>query len=353
MALRCRATFGFGIGRSVYLLPLPAGSAAITQFVPHTFYTGGHPTRLLNDTTHAGFEVRCQIDLHAAVAGSGTVSVLGSWPGAARQSKRVSLPAGASSVALVLDAAQTKAARLWHPNGQGDQVLYNITATFAPDAGPVATTSRRLGFRHIALVTANDTDPSTHAALAAADGSGQHTMFFRVNGAALYARGANKIPMDLMDGRLTAGERNHFAQTTVLGWQRFHAGGAVSEGHRRLVQSAAEAGFTVMRIWGGGIWEPRAFFDACDEYGVLLYADLMIAAKQNYSLGGRNYRVVVPAELEYQIKRLSHHASIALWDGCNGAPCQNSVHVEQVAAASHLSGCVACRVPARDSGVPW
>ncbi len=127
----------------------------------------------------------------------------------------------------------------------------------------------------------------------------------------------------------------------------------VSEGHRRLVQSAAEAGFTVMRIWGGGIWEPRAFFDACDEFGVLLYADLQIAAKQNYSLGGRNYRVVVPAELEYQIKRLSHHASIALWDGCNGAPCQNSVHVEQVAAASHLSGCVSCRVPARDSGVPW
>ena len=227
MALRCRATFGFGIGRSVYLLPLPAGSAAITQFVPHTFYTGGHPTRLLNDTTHAGFEVRCQLDLHAAVAGSGTVSVLGSWPGAARQSKRVSLPVGASSVALVLDAAQTKAARLWHPNGQGDQVLYNITATFAPDAGPVATTSRRLGFRHIALVTANDTDPSTHAALASADGSGQHTMFFRVNGAALYARGANKIPMDLMDGRLTAGEHNRFAQTTVLGWQYFHAGGAV------------------------------------------------------------------------------------------------------------------------------
>ena len=208
MALRCRATFGFGIGRSVYLLPLPAGSAAITQFVPHTFYAGGHPIRLLNDTTHAGFEVRCQIDLHAAVAGSGTVSVLGSWPGAARQSKRVSLPAGASSVALVLDAAQTKAARLWHPNGQGDQVLYNITATFAPDAGPVATTSRRLGFRHIALVTANDTDPSTHAALASADGSGQHTMFFRVNGAAVFARGANKIPMDLMDGRLTAGEHN-------------------------------------------------------------------------------------------------------------------------------------------------
>ena len=69
MALRCRATFGFGIGRSVYLLPLPAGSAAITQFVPHTFYAGGHPIRLLNDTTHAGFEVSCQIDDRCQVRG--------------------------------------------------------------------------------------------------------------------------------------------------------------------------------------------------------------------------------------------------------------------------------------------
>ena len=41
-------------------------------------------------------------------------------------------------------------------------------------------------------------------------------MFLRVNGAAVYARGGNKIPMDLIDGRMSA------------------------TAHRRLVQSAAE-----------------------------------------------------------------------------------------------------------------
>ena len=59
------------------------------------------------------------------------------------------------------------------------------------------------------------------------DGSGQHTMMVRCNGAAVYAAGANKVPMDLMDGRLTAA------------------------GHRRLVQSASEANFKMLRIWGG------------------------------------------------------------------------------------------------------
>jgi beta-mannosidase len=65
----------------------------------------------------------------------------------------------------------------------------------------------------------------------------------RVNGAAVYSRGANKIPMDLIDGRMSA------------------------TAHRRLVQSAADAHMNTLRIWGGAIWEPRAFYDACDEFG--------------------------------------------------------------------------------------
>ena len=32
--------------------------------------------------------------------------------------------------------------------------------------------------------------------------------------------------------------------------------------HRRLVQSAAEGNFNMLRIWGGAIFEPRAFYDA-------------------------------------------------------------------------------------------
>ena len=49
--------------------------------------------------------------------------------------------------------------------------------------------------------------------------------------------------MDLLDGRMSA------------------------TAHRRLVQSAAEGNFNTLRIWGGAIWEPRAFYDACDEFG--------------------------------------------------------------------------------------
>ena len=65
-------------------------------------------------------------------------------------------------------------------------------------------------------VNASPAKPMAPTASAGGKGTGRLTMFFRVNGAAVYARGANKVQMDLLDGRSTA------------------------EAHRRLVQSAAE-----------------------------------------------------------------------------------------------------------------
>ena len=56
------------------------------------------------------------------------------------------------------------------------------------------------------------------------NGTGTLTMMFRVNGAATYARGGNKIPMELLDGRMTA------------------------VAHRRLVKSAAEGNSNMLRI---------------------------------------------------------------------------------------------------------
>ena len=154
----------------------------------------------------------------------------------------------------------------------------------------------------------------------------------RVNGAPVFARGGNKVPMDLMDGRRTAGAEH------------------------RLVQSAVEGNMNTLRVWGGGVWEPRAFFDAADELarpapfaprslprahsiaaagalksrlwatpagngpnvrpeylsqGVLLYTDMQFT--WGYIVGTASER----AEMDYQIKRLSHHPSIAMWDGCN------------------------------------
>jgi hypothetical protein len=236
-----RATFGFGIARSVYLVSVPIGGAAITELAPQTFYQGVHPTERLADDNHAGFEVRAVVDLLAPANTSGTLTVVGGWPESVAVSKAVTLTVGNNTVVVTIPASQTLAVKLWHPHGHGGQPRYAINATFEPSSSsvvartgrrfntippPPATTERLLGFRHAVLITINDSDPVAVAAAQSQNGSGTFTMFFRVNGAAVYARGANKVPMDLMEGRMTA------------------------NAHRRLVYSASEAHFNTIRVRG-------------------------------------------------------------------------------------------------------
>jgi beta-mannosidase len=174
-----RSTFGFGIWKSVYLLPVARGGAAITQLISHTFYAGGHPVTMLTDGTHKGFDVNVTAEFWtspSAAGPAGRLTVLGGWPGA--QPLSTTVGAGSAHATVTLPAAQTLAARLWHPNGHGEQVRYNLTATFTPDAAGVAPSvaTRLIGFRHIAMVTINDTDPSLVARAPAQDGTGSLTM---------------------------------------------------------------------------------------------------------------------------------------------------------------------------------
>ena len=90
--------------------------------------------------------------------------------------------------------------------------------------------------------------------LAGVDGSGNATMRFKVNGADIYARGGNIIPMEELEGRLSA------------------------VAYDRMVQSAADAHFNLFRVWGGGIDPPEAFFDAADRNGILIYEDVMFGS---------------------------------------------------------------------------
>ena len=92
-----------------------------------------------------------------------------------------------------------------------------------------------------------------------------------------------------------------------------------AEAHRILVKSSADGGMNTLRVWGGGIFYPTAFYDACDEYGVLVYHDMQYA-----STGGGAHGPIATAtqeaELRHQIRRLSHHPAIVLWDGNNEIP---------------------------------
>ena len=68
----------------------------------------------------------------------------------------------------------------------------------------------------------------------------------------------------------------------------------------------AEAHFTMLRVWDGGVWEPSAFYDACDEMGVMIYHDMQFSGSHLEWYSQADFQVA-REELQYQIQRLSHH----------------------------------------------
>ena len=296
------ATFSSGIWQSAYVATVAPSSVALLHVVPLLRYLGAYPVGALREGAHAGFAVNVTLHVWAPAGGArGSFALAGSWPGAAAATPMLDSPPGESRVSLQL-AAPASAIALWWPNGLGGQPLYNRTAswTAAGAAAPaVVAAPRRLGFRVAALVTINDTNASAVAESAAAEGSGSFGMFLRVNGAALLARGADLVPMEQLEGRLSAAA------------------------YAALVDSAADARMNALRLWGGGIYPPQAFYDACDARGLLLYHDLMFSGGMGHGIESAAQPLSAAAaasirgELAHQVRRLAHHASIILYDGAN------------------------------------
>ena len=149
------ATFSKGLWKRVYVLTAPTGTATINHIVPQIHYLGDYPTTPLTSSTHAGFRVDVRVFVQAPETGAqGTLKLSTEWGATAQAS--VDLRDGSEQVVTLSTAATD--VELWWPNGVqgGGPKLYNLTVTFEPDARadtvPAAAT-RRVGFRHFALVT--------------------------------------------------------------------------------------------------------------------------------------------------------------------------------------------------------
>ena len=286
-------TLSKGIARSVYLAHVApaAAAAAIVSVKALVRFLGAYPTAPLSDATAGPWRVDVTIYLLAPAGASGRVRVVGEWDAQNPASVDVTLAAGVETPVTLSLSVPVGAAALWWPNTVAlGRRLYAVNASFTSSASGVSVAAqRRVAFRSLALVTADDSAP---ASLAGVPGSGNSTLRLKVNGADIFARGANWIPLEELDGRNT------------------------DAAHVAAVQSAAAASMNLMRIWGGGTWPPDVFFDACDAAGILLYIDVQYASQAD----SHHFAAVTAeqqSEIAYNLRRISPHPSVALIDACN------------------------------------
>ena len=86
-----------------------------------------------------------------------------------------------------------------------------------------------------------------------------------------------------------------------------------------------------IRVWGGGYYPDDFFYDICDELGLLVWQDFMFACAV-YNLTDA-FEENITAEFVDNVRRLRHHASLALW-------CGNNEMEQFVAQASGSPPCV-------------
>lgn len=163
--------------------------------------------------------------------------------------------------------------QLWWPNGLGKQPLYRVTVRLATGD----TRVWRIGLRTMTVSREKDEwgEEFCHV----------------VNGVKVFAMGADYIPEDNILARVTP------------------------ERTRRLLEDCKAANFNAIRVWGGGYYPDDAFYDICDELGLLVWQDLMYACAF-YDLTP-DFERSIRVETQQNVARLRHHASLALICGNN------------------------------------
>ncbi len=171
-------------------------------------------------------------------------------------------------------------AYLWYPKNAGLPYLYDVTVTLWKDGEAVDTYTLRSGIRTVEL---ERTSLSTEG-----DRSGEFR--FLINHRPVFVMGTNWVPLDA-----------------------FHSRDA--ERLPRALELLGESGCNAVRCWGGNVYEDHAFFDYCDEHGILVW--------QDFAMGCAVYpcdetmQFNLKCEVEQVVKKLRNHTSLCLWAGDN------------------------------------
>ncbi|TBU32964.1 glycoside hydrolase family 2 protein [Dichomitus squalens] len=169
---------------------------------------------------------------------------------------------------------------LWYPVGYGKQPIYTVDLKITDKDGHLLDSkSQKFAFRRAVVVQDE------------LEGQEGRSFLFEINKIRIFCGGSNWIPADSFLTRLTA------------------------EKYRQWLQLLVDGNQNMVRVWGGGIYEPDAFYDICDELGILVWQDFMFGCGQYPAYD--SFTKSVEVEAEQNVKRLRHHPSIVIFTGNN------------------------------------
>ncbi|MBN2668522.1 MAG: glycoside hydrolase family 2 protein [Bacteroidales bacterium] len=182
-----------------------------------------------------------------------------------------------SSDTLLNGQFTMKNPQLWWCNGMGEPNLYQLRWDVYRENRLLFSQKQNLGIRTIQLIQNQD--------------STGRTFYFELNGEPVFAKGANLIPDDHF---------NPFQNRSKMD---------------SLLNMAINSNMNMLRVWGGGVYPEDEFYSLCDSKGLMIWQDFMFAGAMYPPTEA--FEKGVSKEVEYQVKRLRNHPSLALWCGNN------------------------------------
>lgn len=233
-------------------------------------YAGARTTAIEKD--HAAMELVATVDWHDRPARV----TIDAQVGPTKISKSVELVGGENDVVIPFEISHPE---LWWPQGYGKAHLYSLEVKLVDAAKK--TLDCKDGKVGVCLVEMLQEPRS----------DGGRGLRFTVNHRDYFAKGLNWTPSDSMFGRVS------------------------DERIRKLVKLSAEANVNMLRVWGGGVYEPESFLKACDEAGILIWQDFMMAC--THYPQDPEFLAGLKEEIGKVVRAYRGHVSIAVWSGDN------------------------------------
>jgi beta-mannosidase len=187
--------------------------------------------------------------------------------------------------------------KLWWPAGYGEPNLYTVAVRLCRGEQVLAERTERIGLRKLVVDRTElagqawTPEPANQspARLDTPPAAASHFVI-QINGEPVMIKGTNWVPLDALHSR----DAERLADALAM---------------------VADLGCNMIRCWGGNVYEQEAFFDWCDEHGVLVWQDFAFACCIYPQTDA--FLTEVRGEVEAVTQRLRNHACLALWCGDN------------------------------------